>query len=374
MGDPPFKCGRGPLLLIVKPEISRAHVQFRLDEYGAVHCKALGQNDTVRIGFGRNELDDLQLNMEKQVYTGTFVSFYEEDGKEEFIWHLEIKDGNSGYCLVPALKGQEQCPICLNLLTASDRGISRLSNCTHRFCHGCIEHWSGIETSCPLCKAPFEQIIRQWGAGQVIVHMRQPQSLKVNQWAQMIPIPQPVQRADEVEVNNADILGCQACGCGHHEDLLMLCDREGCDKAYHTFCLLPALDEVPEGRWVCPGCVQAEEGEQEVVQEVQVGEPEGTSFFAALSSLSTGGQGQNDSNGGSSGISGSNGSDSSDASDGSPATAVEATSSSSSSSGVSSLGANNRATRRAQTSAAAPQRRSKRARASREQTVSTRRS
>jgi hypothetical protein len=32
----------------------------------------------------------------------------------------------------------------------------------------------------------------------------------------------------------------------------MLCD--GCDAALHMDCLQPALDGIPEGDWLCPGC------------------------------------------------------------------------------------------------------------------------
>ena len=35
---------------------------------------------------------------------------------------------------------------------------------------------------------------------------------------------------------------------------LLLCDGDGCNKAYHTLCLRPKLDAVPEGDWLCPTC------------------------------------------------------------------------------------------------------------------------
>lgn len=33
---------------------------------------------------------------------------------------------------------------------------------------------------------------------------------------------------------------------------ILLCDR--CDAEYHTYCLEPPLEEVPEGEWYCPRC------------------------------------------------------------------------------------------------------------------------
>lgn len=35
---------------------------------------------------------------------------------------------------------------------------------------------------------------------------------------------------------------------------MLLCD--GCDDAFHTYCLVPPLSEVPKGDWRCPLCVK----------------------------------------------------------------------------------------------------------------------
>lgn len=36
------------------------------------------------------------------------------------------------------------------------------------------------------------------------------------------------------------------------DDKLILCDE--CNKAFHLFCLRPALYEIPDGEWQCPAC------------------------------------------------------------------------------------------------------------------------
>uniref|UniRef100_A0A8C1W774 [histone H3]-trimethyl-L-lysine(4) demethylase n=1 Tax=Cyprinus carpio TaxID=7962 RepID=A0A8C1W774_CYPCA len=46
------------------------------------------------------------------------------------------------------------------------------------------------------------------------------------------------------------------CGKGNDEDRLLLCD--GCDDSYHTFCLIPPLNDVPRGDWRCPKCLAQE--------------------------------------------------------------------------------------------------------------------
>ena len=38
---------------------------------------------------------------------------------------------------------------------------------------------------------------------------------------------------------------CLNCGRGDAEENMLLCD--GCDDSYHTFCLLPAIAEIPKG-------------------------------------------------------------------------------------------------------------------------------
>jgi hypothetical protein len=47
-----------------------------------------------------------------------------------------------------------------------------------------------------------------------------------------------------------DSLPCPICGDDDNEDVLLLCD--GCDAAYHTYCV--DLDSVPPGHWFCDSC------------------------------------------------------------------------------------------------------------------------
>ncbi|XP_043932086.1 lysine-specific demethylase 5B [Protopterus annectens] len=53
-----------------------------------------------------------------------------------------------------------------------------------------------------------------------------------------------------------DLYVCLVCGSGSDEDRLLLCD--GCDDSYHTFCLIPPLQDVPKGDWRCPKCLAQE--------------------------------------------------------------------------------------------------------------------
>jgi len=48
---------------------------------------------------------------------------------------------------------------------------------------------------------------------------------------------------------------CEVCSSGDDGDLMLMCDSDGCGRAYHTFCITPPLAHVPEGDWFCPMCV-----------------------------------------------------------------------------------------------------------------------
>ncbi|GBP62112.1 hypothetical protein EVAR_46081_1 [Eumeta japonica] len=49
---------------------------------------------------------------------------------------------------------------------------------------------------------------------------------------------------------------CAICQKDHRDDLLLICN--GCSDTYHTFCLKPPLNGVPDGDWRCPCCIAEE--------------------------------------------------------------------------------------------------------------------
>ena len=61
-----------------------------------------------------------------------------------------------------------------------------------------------------------------------------------------VPAPQPP----------SDVLvACIACGRDDEDHKMLLCD--GCDKGYHTHCLVPKLSVIPDAEWFCYECVTA---------------------------------------------------------------------------------------------------------------------
>ena len=43
---------------------------------------------------------------------------------------------------------------------------------------------------------------------------------------------------------------------GGAADLMLLCDGENCEEAFHSFCLKLPLQSIPEGDWLCPLCLE----------------------------------------------------------------------------------------------------------------------
>ncbi|KAK1273948.1 hypothetical protein QJS04_geneDACA012121 [Acorus gramineus] len=65
-----------------------------------------------------------------------------------------------------------------------------------------------------------------------------------------------------------DVKVCDICGDAGREDLLAFCSR--CtDGAEHTYCMKIMLDKVPEGDWVCEGCMLKEESENQKLDKFE---------------------------------------------------------------------------------------------------------
>ncbi|XP_038829851.1 tyrosine-protein kinase BAZ1B-like isoform X1 [Salvelinus namaycush] len=54
---------------------------------------------------------------------------------------------------------------------------------------------------------------------------------------------------------SAENARCKVCRRKGEDDKLILCDD--CNKAFHLFCLRPALYRIPQGEWLCPACQPA---------------------------------------------------------------------------------------------------------------------
>lgn len=97
------------------------------------------------------------------------------------------------------------------------------------------------------------------------------------------PIDGPLTRSATAEKPEEDKLQtapwqdndtCRVCGVDEDYESIMLCDK--CDGEYHTYCLNPPLEKVPDGNWFCPECLALDKGfpDRPSGKDVDVVEPE----------------------------------------------------------------------------------------------------
>lgn len=57
---------------------------------------------------------------------------------------------NAQYCNIPV----DPCVICLDDI----KKVSTTNVCNHHFCFACIQRWSKLNSTCPLCKRQYAEI------------------------------------------------------------------------------------------------------------------------------------------------------------------------------------------------------------------------
>ena len=124
-----------------------------------------------------------------------------------------------------------ECSICLDTISLP----CQLNCCIHVYDYQCIYEWCNkISNDCPLCKSRINQLI----------------------YTDENHVEKHIDIADKIQIDpdtppNVLYAVCLICGSDSDEQYLLLCD--GCDRAYHTYCV--GLDHtVPSGEWKCESC------------------------------------------------------------------------------------------------------------------------
>jgi len=184
------------------------------------------------------------------------------------------------------------CAICLESPCIDE---ASLDSCSHKFCFSCILKWTTqISSTCPLCKAEVKYIKHRGKSATSktdgsaegdeesgedgVQEGKQAEQKDEEQTAAasasssapsspyiIVPVAPRLQsvswqNALDMEAELASLPSfirdarCTLCGSDANEELLLLCD--GCDGAWHTFCV--GLDGVPEGDFFCPRCQEEE--------------------------------------------------------------------------------------------------------------------
>lgn len=142
------------------------------------------------------------------------------------------------------------CCICSKffflIIATENIEIEGVLRCGHKFCYSCIVYWSKHCNTCPLCKSPFNIIVKE----------RCGEKLDYTEIKDFFEIPEIPPAFVENSKNYFYLLAdtkCYVCDKDDKTESMLVCDK--CNfKICHNFCLSPPIDYIPAGNWYCDEC------------------------------------------------------------------------------------------------------------------------
>jgi hypothetical protein len=173
---------------------------------------------------------------------------------------------------------QHNCPIAMgNLAAAQHRDQLRYLQVrapdykpkTHRFSAGEFVYVQQGNRNCKLQPRAKDLILRVGQvleSGVLLLQGRCGRTTRVHM-TQCAPchLPDINGAVDPLLINEVEDITCEVCGTDEQESELLLCDY--CNSGFHTYCLQPPLDSIPEGYWLCPSCIANGTTEQDVMEQ-----------------------------------------------------------------------------------------------------------
>jgi hypothetical protein len=160
----------------------------------------------------------------------------DETPVKNFSTPVKAKSDSSPYLRSKRKRSEDissKCPICLEKIKDS----SKLDICQHQFCSECIDQWSNLSNTCPVCKEEFKKII--------YLHDDKTIEKKVKRRKF-----QPEEEEEESWLQNC-AEDCMVCGKSDNQHLLLVCDK--CQfNICHVDCA--GLEMIPDEDWVCSEC------------------------------------------------------------------------------------------------------------------------
>ncbi|SPO01017.1 uncharacterized protein DNG_03765 [Cephalotrichum gorgonifer] len=163
---------------------------------------------------------------------------------------------------VAAAAAAAESPTTTTTSTEDDAGnldtnsrIAALDSCDHIIHDACIRLWAQKTNTCPICREQFRKLRVFDGISGSTIECVEIEEKK--QVAEFDPHEWLAENGED-EAEEAATHPCPVCNSSEREDVLLLCD--GCDAAYHTYCI--GLDEVPAGDWYCMECADTLEQSQ----------------------------------------------------------------------------------------------------------------
>ncbi len=144
------------------------------------------------------------------------------------------------------MEEKDLCSICLDDLPDDP---ARLPDCIHKFHMDCIRNWSGCKSVCPLCKAPFSEILFKGATLKVEVVPAFTDGLEFINDSDL-----EEEEKEEEESDHEDDEYCAICGVlvATADDLgeSVICSQRYCSAQAHVFCLGTSTAE----EWYCFAC------------------------------------------------------------------------------------------------------------------------
>jgi hypothetical protein len=175
---------------------------------------------------------------------------------------------------------QQACPMALeNLAIAQHRDQLRYLKVrapdykprTHRFAVGdfvYVQQLNRTSTLQPRAKALILRVKEVRDSGVLLLQGRCGRTASMHM-SHCAPchLPDIDGSIDPLLQDDVDDIMCEVCGTDENEGELLLCDY--CNAGYHTYCLRPPIDQVPEDGWLCPNCTRQGISPQDVERREQ---------------------------------------------------------------------------------------------------------
>jgi hypothetical protein len=135
-----------------------------------------------------------------------------------------------------SISDSNTCMICIDNLTLP----SQVTGCGHFFCKDCIDKWTAVSNSCPLCKKDYKKIIYYNQNKTKIIKQR---NVKKKHFK--------VEEENEDSYIENTLEYCMKCKGTSDVYVMLVCDK--CKfNVCHTYCA--GLDRIPDEEWVCFEC------------------------------------------------------------------------------------------------------------------------
>ncbi|KAL0490707.1 histone-lysine N-methyltransferase [Acrasis kona] len=63
---------------------------------------------------------------------------------------------------------------------------------------------------------------------------------------------------------------CEVCNQSTNDDVMLIC--ETCDRAFHTFCMVPPLESIPQDAWYCKQCTKVDDDNDIIINQEEMQE------------------------------------------------------------------------------------------------------